>query len=182
MISQDNTERKKNRLRSCIITNLCLFALIVIGVSVFSDNGNKYLRYGPHDDLSILGVKIDTWKNYVLLQFFMACIQITDVVINEIANPILGFNIYNPDKSEIVEFSRMELQMYANIHWMLNALKEALMVMVTISQLDIAVLRVVYGQITSFYTIRMLLNEKRFPNEDNIYSPVEHSPNDIEMV
>lgn len=30
-------------------------------------------------------------------------------MINDIASPILGFNIYNPDKNEISEFGKNEL-------------------------------------------------------------------------
>ncbi len=178
----EEAERKKTRLRMCIMTNLVLFGVIGFSIFTFSDGQeNKYLRFGPHEDLNIIGVKINTWKNYILLQVFLAFIQITDVVINEIANPILGFNIYNPDKDEITEFTRTELQMYANVHWMVNALRNTLMVLVTISQLDIAVLRVIYGEITSFFTIRMLLKEKKFPNEDReVYAPV--SSNGVEMV
>lgn len=37
--------------------------------------------------------------------------------------------------------------------------------MVTISQIDIAILKVIYSELTSIYTIRLLLNEKEFKNE-----------------
>jgi len=39
--------------------------------------------------------------------------------------------------------------------------------LVTISQLDIAILRVVYSELTSVYTIRLLLNEKKFVKVSN---------------
>jgi hypothetical protein len=96
----------------------------------------------------------------------LAIVEITDVIINEMASPILGFNIYNPDKKEITQFTRFELQFYANSMWLLNGLKRVLMVVVSVSQIDIALLRVVYSEITSWYTIRILLLEKKFPKED----------------
>lgn len=79
----------------------------------------------------------------------------------------MGFNIYNPDKKVITEFTKNELQIMANCMWFINSLIGALSIMVTISQLDIAILRVVYAELTSIYTIRMLLNEKEFINEYN---------------
>ena len=168
------SDRKKYRLRTCIFTNLILFCFIAMVITFFADkSSNRYLRWGPHDDLNLMGIQIDTWKRYLLLQVFLAFIQITDVVINEIANPILGFTIYNPDKDRVYGFGRCELQTYANVHWMLNSLRSTLMVLVTISQLDIAILRVLYGEITSFYTINMLLKEKHFP-EDGAYKPIEN--------
>lgn len=157
---------KKRRLRLCLCTNFGLLALIVVALSLFGDPRSPYLRYGPSSELEVLGVKVDTWERYVLLQLFLAFLEVTDVVVNEIASPILGFNIYNPDKVIITEFSRLELQFYANSMWILNALKGVMMVVVSISQIDIAILRVLYGQITSFYTIRMLLKEKEFPRDD----------------
>jgi hypothetical protein len=86
----------------------------------------------------------------------------------------LGFNIYNPDKKIITEFSRLELQFYANSMWILNSLRKVMFVVISISQIDIALLQVLYGEVTSFYTIRLLLLEKQFP-EDSIVDS-----NDIE--
>lgn len=179
--SFEESERKKYRLRTCILTNFCLFVMVSLGIWFFSDKeSNRYLRFGPQKDLNLIGIQIDNWEKYLLLQLFLAFVQITDVVINEIASPILGFTIYNPDKDRVIGFGRCELQTYANIHWMLNSLRSTLMVLVTISQLDIAVLRVLYGEITSFYTINMLLKEKHFP-EDGEYTQVKDL-SDIEMV
>ncbi len=182
--SKEDSQRKKLRLKMCILSNLALFGFTALSIFFFSNKGdNKYLRFGPQNDLDIMGVKIDTWVNYAFLQLFLAFVRITDVLVNEIVSPILGFNIYNPDKEEITEFTRIELQMYANIHWFINALRSTLMVLVTISQLDIAILQVVYGEITTFYTIRMLLNEKKFPNEDNKHAEYSLVTNDaLEMV
>jgi hypothetical protein len=169
MTKNNNPEdeiKMKERLRLCIVTNSCLFILIAITLLFFYDKESTYLRYGPHSDLNVLGIKINSWKHYIGLQFFLAIVEVTDVIINEMASPILGFNIYNPDKKEITQFTRFELQFYANSMWLLNGLKRVLMVVVSVSQIDIALLRVVYSEITSWYTIRILLLEKKFPKED----------------
>ncbi len=172
----------KYRLHLCIATNTFLFFLISVTLLLFYDEESTYLRYGPHSDLNVLGIKIDDWNKYIGLQFFLAMVEVTDVIINEIASPILGFNIYNPDKKEITQFTRLELQLYANSMWLINSLKRVLMVIVSISQIDIALLRVFYSELTTFYTIRMLLLEKRFPKEDAYRSVVQHEENDIEIV
>ncbi len=164
---------KKHRLVCGIGANALLFVAIALFVLCNHDKGNKYIRFGPNDDLNIMGYSIDSWEKYVLLQVFLAVVQGTDVAVNEIVSPILGFNIYNPDKRTISEFSRIELQVYANTHFMINAMRSALMVIVTISQVDVAILRVLYGEIVSFFTIRLLLNEKTFPG-DTDYERVEN--------
>jgi hypothetical protein len=102
------------------------------------------------------------------LQVFLIGVESSRVFINEIASPILGFNIYNPDKKVITEFSKNELQILANTMWFINSITNSLFVMITISQIDIALLRTLYSEITTIFTIRMLLNEKEF-TYDNTY-------------
>ncbi len=178
-VNVDDEKKMKMRLMLCIWANCALFCLIAITLYFFHDNESTYLRCGPHHDLNVLGIQINSWKHYIGLQFFLAAVEITDVIINEIASPILSFNIYNPDKKEITQFTRWELQFYGNTMWMLNGLKRVLMVVVSISQIDIALLRVVYSELTSFYTIRMLLLEKKFPKEDDSYELVKPTGEDL---
>lgn len=120
------------------------------------------MKFGPQHTLTILGVTIDTWPRYIILQLLICCFQATDVIVNEFASPILGFNIYNPDKKVITEFTKFQLQLYCQSLWFVNNLKSALMLMVSISQFDIAVSKVFYSEITSIFTIRTLINGKTF--------------------
>ena len=52
------------------------------------------------------------------------------------------------------------------------------MIMVTISQVDIAIWGVIISEITSLYTVRLLLNEKKFVKD---YEQVSQE-NSIEIV
>ena len=79
----------------------------------------------------------------------------------------MGFNIYNPDKKIIKEFTKNELQLLANIMWLINSLTNALFILITISQIDIAILRILYSEITTIFTIRLLLNDKTFIVEND---------------
>jgi hypothetical protein len=150
------------KLKYCVIFNIALFAVILICVILFRDSNNKYLTYGPNSELVVMSVKIDTVAKYLWLQAFLFVVECSRVFINEIASPILGFNIYNPDKKVITEFSKYELQLFANTMWFINSLISTLFVMITISQIDIALLRVLYSELTTIVTIRILLNEKTF--------------------
>jgi hypothetical protein len=154
----------KNRikLKYCVLLNCLVFAIILIVITICKDSQINYLNYGPNNNLYVLSVKIDTLSKYLYLQLFLICIECSRVFINEIASPILGFNIYNPDKKVITEFSKNELQLLANVMWLINSLTNSLFVMITISQIDIAILRILYSEITTIFTIRILLNEKKF--------------------
>lgn len=155
------------RLKCCVFMNFLLFIFIVISVAIFNNNNNNnYFKYGPNDDLDILGIKINTTDKYIYLQLFLCFVEISRAWTNEIASPILGFNIYNPDKKIIIEFTKNELQLLANIMWLINSLTNALFILITISQIDIAILRILYSEITTIFTIRLLLNDKTFINEN----------------
>ena len=155
------------RLRYCVFVNFLLFLIILLVMITYKDDNNYYLMYGPNDNLYVLSIKINTIQKYVYLQLFLCFVEISRVFTNEIATPILGFNIYNPDKKFITEFTKNELQLLANVMWLINSLTNALFVLITISQFDIAILRIIYSEITTIFTIRLLLNEKEFTNEKN---------------
>ena len=160
------------KLRYCVILNFILFFIILFVILICKDNNNYYMTYGPNDNLYVLSIKINTQQKYIFLQFFLLFVEFSRVFTNEIASPILGFNIYNPDKKIITEFTKNELQLLANMMWLINSLTNSLFVMITISQIDIAILRTIYSEITTIITIRMLLNEKKFIYEDNV-EPIE---------
>ena len=91
-----------------------------------------------------------------------------EYIIQDIAGPIMGFNIYNPDKKIITEFTKNELQLYAQTFWFLSSIKGALMLLVSITQLDIAISKCVYNELAGIVAIRILLNEKTFAPDDKL--------------
>lgn len=177
MINNNN-----KRLKNCIFINFALLFLIIVVISVLKEPNDKYFRIGPNEELSVMSVKINTNAKYLLFQIFIAFTEVTRVIINEIASPILGFNIYNPDKKIITEFDKDELQIMANSMWFINNLISALYIMVTISQVDIAILKVIYSEITCIYTIRMLLNEKQFIKKSDFYNENYDETETIELI
>ena len=94
------------KLRFCLITNCILVIGIAIIVAICPKVHDTYMLWGPQSDLKLLGITIDTWSRYWKFQFLPGCFQMTDMLIQELANPILGFNIYNPDKKIITDFTK----------------------------------------------------------------------------
>ena len=172
------------KLKICVLSNLLLLAVVITLILIFRDD-NSYLRWGPQQDLIIISVAINNMTKYFLLLGVIAIIKISDVVIAEIASPIIGFNIYNPDKKVITEFTKNELQFYGNSMYLINAIKAVLLIMVNISQIDIALWGVFVSETTSLFTIRMLLNEKEFKkyekNTELVDPLVESSSSELEI-
>ena len=150
-----------NKLKYCLIGNvLVLFIVITLSI-IFRDNSD-YWNIGPNPNLVVISVHINNWSKYCLLLFIVTFINISKVVIEEVALPILGFNIYNPDKKIISEFSKFQLQFYGNAMYMISSSRQVFLLMLNISQIDIALFNVLICEIASIFTIRMLLNEKKF--------------------
>ena len=177
-------ETKDRKLKICVFSNLLLLSCVISIILLFKDDKSTYLRWGPQDNLIIISVAINNMTKYFMLLGIIAIIKISDVVIAEIASPIIGFNIYNPDKKVITDFTKNELQFYGNSMYLIDAIKAVLLIMVNISQIDIALWGVIVSESTSLFTIRMLLNEKEFKlnNESELKDPlVDSSSSELEI-
>ena len=97
----------------------------------------------------------------------------------EIAEPILAFTIYNPDKKNIDNFGKNELQFYGNTLYFIDSIRYVFTIMLAVTQIDIALFDALIGELTTVFTIRMLLNEKTFNNSQ--YINVDNTELDIEL-
>ena len=159
------------KLKWCLICNFILLILFLTVLEVF-ESSNTYWNFGPNPNLTVISVHIDTWYKYSSLLSLVALFNISQVTISEIAHPILHFSIYNPDKKIITEFTQNELQFYANSMYMIDAIRNVLMLMITISQLDIAIFGAIISEITGIFTVKKLLDEKIFDTPDSVYEIV----------
>ena len=150
------------KLRIGILVNAITLFCIAIPIVFMASDDSTYFRFGPSDTLILVSIAINTKLRYCIALSFITLLKITDVAIDEIANPIVSFNIYNPDKTVIDDFYKNELQIYGNLLYGIDATKQVFLIMVSITQIDIALVSMVAGELASIVTIRMLLNEKTF--------------------
>lgn len=160
LVVPKNTGQKKT-VQLCLFANIVLLTVIGVLMVVF-DSNSKYFRLGPHSDFVVVSVRIDTTMRYIILLVITTIINTIKVLVEDIATPILTFSIYNPDKKVITEFTKRELRFYSTTSFLVNNLRYIFEVMITISQIDIAVFSVFIEQLTGMYTINSLLNQKHF--------------------
>lgn len=151
----------KQKLVLCIIGNAITLIAVIITVTLYDDK-STYWSFGYSETLTVISVKINSLSKYLILLLFITAINTVQVASEEIGSPILGFSVYNPDKKHITEFTKMELQIYANLMFSISSIRNVFMMIVTITQIDIAIYSVIVKEIASIFTIRMLLNEKTF--------------------
>ena len=154
-----NVHRK---LQLSILGSFIVLLMVAIPIFILDNGESKYFRYGWHDDFILISVPINDKSRYIYAVIFVVLTRAGEVFIGEIANPIIGFNIYNPDKKVITDFTKNELQFYGNTLYIIDSTRYIFKVMVLVTQIDLAFISMLSGEIISFITIRMLLNEKEF--------------------
>jgi hypothetical protein len=154
----------KNKIIYCLAAN-ALLVFIIIAINILANSNSPYFRVGPSEDLVIISTKIDTLGKYICLMIIVALINIVGTIAAEFGMPLLHFNIYNPDKTHITDFTKNELQFYANAMYLMVGIRGVLMTVVNISQIDVALFGVMSAELMSIGTIRFLLNEKTFESE-----------------
>jgi hypothetical protein len=164
----------KKKIQLCIFVNFLLLMMLSTLMFEFASD-SKYFRFGPHEDFVLVSVQINTYSKYYLLLFIITILGFTEVMIEDLGLPILTFNIYNPDKKVITDFTKNELQIYGNLMFLINNLRYILQVLITVTQIDIAILLVLVQQSTAILTIRFLLNEKKYSKNYELLRPTSPS-------
>ncbi len=129
---------------------------------------SKYFRLGPNEEFIVISVKINTHTRYFILLFLISLVKITKVVIEEIGNPIMDFSIYNPDKKIITEFTKNQLFIISNTMYLISSIRYVFEIMITVTQIDIALFSVVAVAGAGLISTRYLLNEKTFQTDYDI--------------
>ena len=157
----------QQRLKLCIVGQLALLIAVVIPIVLLANKQSTYYKFGPNEDLIIISIKINTWTRYSILLVYILLLRVCKVFITELGMPILSFNIYDPNKKKVEGFTRTELQIQANIMYMLNAIRYALTLQLSIIQIDIAIISAMFSELASIPTIYILLKDKEFIKEIN---------------
>jgi hypothetical protein len=161
--------KQLNKIRMCLCLNVFLLIFIGTCITTFASN-SKYFRFGPNEDFILISVKINTYERYIFLLFLIACNNCIKVLISELGEPILVFNVYNPDKNIITEFTKCQLLFYANSMFFIGNTRRVFEVMITITQIDIALFSIIVEQMVSICTVYFLVSEKTFVNGGSIIS------------
>ena len=157
----------QQRLKLCIVGQLALLIAVVIPIVLLANKQSTYYKFGPNEELIIISIKINTWTRYSILLVYILLLRVCKVFITELGMPILSFNIYDPNKKKVEGFTRTELQIQANIMYMLNAIRYALTLQLSIIQIDIAIISAIFSELASIPTIYILLKDKEFIKEIN---------------
>lgn len=159
--------KQLNKIRICLFLNIFLLGFIGFFITFFAGN-SKYFRFGPNEDFIFISVAINTYERYSLLLFLISLNDIIKVLVGEIGEPVLVFNVYNPDKKVISEFTKRQLLFYANSMFFISNTRRVFEILINVTQIDIAIFSIIIEQLISVFTVCFLVSEKRFDKDGEI--------------
>jgi hypothetical protein len=173
--------KQLNKIRICLFLNIFLLGFISFFITFFAGN-SKYFRFGPNEDFIFISVPIDTYERYSLLLFLISLNDIIKVLVSEIGEPVLVFNVYNPDKRVISEFTKPQLLFYANTMFFVSNTRRVFEVLINVTQIDIAIFSIVVEQLISVCTVCFLVSEKKFDKDGLILTTTKLNTNSLEEI
>ncbi len=100
--------------------------------------------------------------------------EVLDVFINDTIYPYINNNVRDNNVKEIKEFTKYETRLITNGSFFISDIKYSLYIMISISQIDIALIKVLIGGLACILTTNMQLSGKTFMGEEyTIVSTVE---------
>ena len=156
--------------KECLILNVVLLCIIIFVIASQDNTGDSYIRLGPGPSLNIMAFHIDTWRRWFLTVFTLSLFEMIDAFISETAMNTVYNNIYNISIETITTFSsKTQLQTYAQLMYGINALRYILMIKISVTQIDFAIINIFVSRLVALKTIHMYISNKKFNTE---YSPV----------
>jgi hypothetical protein len=148
-------------------------AVLVITVSIlFQDKDNTYFKIGPHDQLVVISVRIDTTNKYIYLVIITIVVTLARAIQSEIGSSVLRYLIYDYKVDEIQDVNRCSLMFYANIIYFFQGLRDVFLILASISQIDVSLVILGTYQIVCFFSMIYLTKDKKFTlvSNDSCYA------------
>lgn len=149
-------------LKYIVGVNLSAVILIIVLVVIYADDSNTFLRAGPQTNLIIISVKIDTWARYGILQLILFYVTISRAFVGEIGNSVLRFYVYDMNTTRITDITIWSLGVQANVIYYLSGIRDIILTVVSIQQIDIALCALSYYTFVQIISIAWLLHAKKF--------------------
>jgi hypothetical protein len=152
-----DTKNVRNRIFVAFYGNIVVAFMVICIVLTFNDGSSPYLRFGWNDNLSVLGV-----------------FEVLDVFINDTIYPYIMNNVRDNNVKEIKEFTKYETRLITNGSFFISDIKYSLYIMISISQIDIALIKVLIGGLACILTTNIQLSGKTFMGDEyTVVSTVE---------
>ena len=145
------------------VLTIWIVAIVIVFLVLNKNNNSSYLKYGPNNDLVIIGIRINNVLKYALLVFLIIINIIMRNINNEIIRPWIILNIQNTvqqieNKKECYEMSIVS-NFYVWFDWFCSLI-------LLFSQIDICLIDIFVDLLSTIILTRYYLKQK-----ENIIQP-----------
>jgi len=145
------------------VLTIWIVAIVIVFLVLNKNNNSSYLKYGPNNDLVIIGIRINNVLKYALLVFLIIINIIMRNINNEIIRPWIILNIQNTvqqieNKKECYEISIIS-NFYVWFDWFCSLI-------LLFSQIDICLIDIFVDLLSTIILTRYYLKQK-----ENIIQP-----------
>jgi hypothetical protein len=170
---------KTKLLKTSIYTNLFILFLFIYCFAISNKDQSTYFNVGWSNNFVFISMPINTASKYFAFCGFIVISNVSEVLMDNIAGPLIQFSTYNPYKREVSDFSRYELELYSNAVIFIQISKKLLQIFIILSQVDIALISLLSSQLSASYAIHYLLNQKEFISNNGAYIEIPSVPINI---
>jgi hypothetical protein len=163
--------QKRTIIRLCILGNVIALGVAIM-LTVGSSSQSTWVAFGWSDKLFVLSVPINTWYKYVVVLAVFGFMSFSKVIDEASATPILWFALY--DQSKVVyDISRFEVCVYSWLIFVTSRLRDLLLILVSISQIDIGLFCILSALFALIIMSLVLTHKKKFEKSmiSNTYIP-----------
>ena len=146
-----------------ISSSILVIVVVIIGVTMVGED--EYVRFGPEENgnLKILSVVIDTWGKWALALLFIVILAVVDVLIRDLSSTFVYNAVYNSEVGVVHRFdSECSLQLYANVMDFTTAVRRLVLVVISVTQIDLGLFTAFFVQLARIYTYGVNLRDKEY--------------------
>lgn len=170
-----------------------LWCWLAIILALFTEMGlmkSDFVRFGPSASTEYVGIKLDTWRKWLLVAVFTALSSFMNDFANESLEPLF-INVLRDPKQKYIPYSKVTCVIITQLWTVYGSIMGLFSLYTYFSQLDLLLIKLLVALFVGQYsTLRYLRNKTHAPalfakyyeqvDEDNDCSAQQSSP-DMEI-
>ena len=149
---------------SLIICNSFFILSAFVAFIVMGEKNIKYFSLGPNENLTLVNLKINNWKAYTFTIIGFTLFRFTYLLIERIGKSYINNTIFNFYKKNLDKTSKWVIILISTLVNYLSELSFLLIIITFVTQIDYALISIVFGEILFFPFCYYFANTKHFEN------------------
>jgi len=157
------------------------FFQILVIVFFLTSPSISFISFGPSDKLYVAGIAISSWGKYLALLTYITIAKMIRTTAQDAVIPFMQNHCYDTNVKVIYNYGRKEIIGLEFVNSVAFQFGHIFDLMVTISQIDLAVYELFVGEIVGSVILTFYLRDKEFVNSEQQHQSKNIEPNVIKI-